>query len=100
MPRLPRTALVLIEHDNKTPTKHRPTTTNYPTNEENTDERSPWPEPFPSSSKRSAGDCRSRRADSGLTTLEWLLIVAAVAGLAALAVVLVQNVVSTTRQSR
>ena len=38
-----------------------------------------------------------RRADeSGLTTLEWLLIVAAVAGLAALAVVLVQNVVSET----
>ena len=37
-----------------------------------------------------------RRDDSGLTTLEWLLIVAAVAGLAALAVVLVQNVVSET----
>ena len=38
-----------------------------------------------------------RRADeSGLTTLEWLLIVAAVAGLAALAVVLVTNVVSET----
>lgn len=37
-----------------------------------------------------------RRDDSGLTTLEWLLIVAAVAGLAALAVVLVQNVVDTT----
>lgn len=36
------------------------------------------------------------REDSGLTTLEWLLIVAAVAGLAALAVVLVQNVVSDT----
>ena len=34
-----------------------------------------------------------RRDHSGLTTLEWLLIVAAVAGLAALAVVLVQNVV-------
>ena len=32
-----------------------------------------------------------RRDDSGLTTLEWLLIVAAVAGLAALAVVLVQT---------
>ena len=30
-----------------------------------------------------------RRGDSGLTTLEWLLIVAAVAGMAALAVVLV-----------
>ncbi len=37
-----------------------------------------------------------RRDDSGLTTLEWLLIVAAVAGLAALAVVLVTNVVSDT----
>ena len=37
-----------------------------------------------------------RRDDSGLTTLEWLLIVAAVAGLAALAVVLVSNVVSET----
>ena len=37
-----------------------------------------------------------RRDDSGLTTLEWLLIVAAVAGLAALAVVLVRNVVTQT----
>ena len=37
-----------------------------------------------------------RRDESGLTTLEWLLIVAAVAGLAALAVVLVTNVVSDT----
>ena len=37
-----------------------------------------------------------RRDDSGLTTLEWLLIVAAVAGLAALAVVLVQRVVGQT----
>lgn len=36
------------------------------------------------------------RGDAGLTTLEWLLIVAAVAGLAALAVVLVQNVVGDT----
>ena len=34
--------------------------------------------------------------DRGLTTLEWLLIVAAVAGLAALAVVLVTNVVRDT----
>jgi Flp pilus assembly pilin Flp len=41
---------------------------------------------------------RYRRDDSGLTTLEWLLIVAAVAGLAALAVVLVQNVVSDTSE--
>lgn len=37
-----------------------------------------------------------RRNDSGLTTLEWLLIVAAVAGLAALAVVLVSRVVGDT----
>ena len=37
-----------------------------------------------------------KRDDSGLTTLEWLLIVAAVAGLAALAVVLVTRVVSET----
>ena len=41
---------------------------------------------------------RYRRDDSGLTTLEWLLIVAAVAGLAALAVVLVTNVVSDTSE--
>ena len=40
----------------------------------------------------------SYRSDSGLTTLEWLLIVAAVAGLAALAVVLVQNVVDETAE--
>lgn len=39
---------------------------------------------------------RYRRDDSGLTTLEWLLIVAAVAGLAALAVVLVTRVVNDT----
>jgi len=39
-----------------------------------------------------------RRNDRGLTTLEWLLIVAAVAGLAALAVVLVQNVVDDTAE--
>ena len=43
-----------------------------------------------------SGRLPQRRDDSGLTTLEWLLIVAAVAGLAALAVVLVQNVVSET----
>lgn len=36
--------------------------------------------------------------EAGLTTLEWLLIVAAVAGLAALAVVMVQNVVSDTSE--
>ena len=41
---------------------------------------------------------RGRADESGLTTLEWLLIVAAVAGLAALAVVLVQNVVDRTAQ--
>ena len=41
---------------------------------------------------------RSRRNKAGLTTLEWLLIVAAVAGLAALAVVLVQNVVDDTAE--
>ena len=39
-----------------------------------------------------------RREDAGLTTLEWLLVVAAVAGLAALAVVLVQNVVGDTAE--
>ena len=45
------------------------------------------------------GRLRKRRRDeSGLTTLEWLLIVAAVAGIAALAVVLVQNVVSDTSE--
>ncbi|MCY3925113.1 MAG: hypothetical protein OXG52_06335 [bacterium] len=38
------------------------------------------------------------RDSLGLTTLEWLLIVAAVAGLAALAVVLVQNVVDETAE--
>ena len=36
------------------------------------------------------------RDDRGLTTLEWLLVVAAIAGLAALAVVLVTKVVSDT----
>ena len=45
-----------------------------------------------------SGRLPQRRDDSGLTTLEWLLIVAAVAGLAALAVVLVQNVVSDTAE--
>ena len=37
-----------------------------------------------------------RRGDDGLTTLEWLLIVAAVAGMAALAVVLVTGSVEDT----
>ena len=41
---------------------------------------------------------KGRADESGLTTLEWLLIVAAVAGLAALAVVLVQNVVGDTAE--
>ena len=41
---------------------------------------------------------RGRADERGLTTLEWLLIVAAVAGLAALAVVLVQNVVDDTAE--
>lgn len=41
---------------------------------------------------------RGRADESGLTTLEWLLIVAAVAGLAALAVVLVTNVVDDTSE--
>ena len=40
----------------------------------------------------------ARHDEAGLTTLEWLLIVAAVAGLAALAVVLVQNVVDDTAE--
>ena len=39
---------------------------------------------------------RRRRGDHGLATLEWLLITAAVAGLAALAVVLVQAYVEDT----
>lgn len=51
---------------------------------------------------RTAGRIRKRtsthRGERGLTTLEWLLIVAAVAGLAALAVVLVQNVVDDTAE--
>ena len=40
----------------------------------------------------------ARSDERGLTTLEWLLIVAAVAGLAALAVVLVSSVVSETSE--
>lgn len=43
--------------------------------------------------------CCVGRSESGLTTLEWLLVVAAVAGIAALAVVLVQNVVDSTAES-
>ena len=41
---------------------------------------------------------RPRRGDFGLATLEWLLIVGAVAGLAALAVVLVQSQVEDTSE--
>ena len=54
----------------------------------------------PARSLKQALDRRlpKRRDDSGLTTLEWLLIVAAVAGLAALAVVLVTNVVGQTSE--
>ena len=58
------------------------------------------PQPAPEGPRRPTGRrWPERRADeSGLTTLEWLLIVAAVAGLAALAVVLVQNVVGETSE--
>ncbi|WP_419943790.1 hypothetical protein [Candidatus Poriferisodalis sp.] len=38
------------------------------------------------------------RPETGLTTLEWLLIVAAVAALAAIAVVVVQDVIGDTAQ--
>ena len=41
---------------------------------------------------------RNSYGDGGLTTLEWLLVVAAVAGLAAVAVVLVQTVVGGTAE--
>ncbi len=39
------------------------------------------------------------RGDAGLTTLEWLLVLAVVAGLTALAVVVVQNLVDSTVES-
>ncbi|MCY4176032.1 MAG: hypothetical protein OXD37_06825 [Acidimicrobiaceae bacterium] len=42
---------------------------------------------------------RSHARDAGLTSLEWLLIVAAIAGLAAVAVVLVQTVVDNTAEN-
>lgn len=45
-----------------------------------------------------SGSTGSHRGDGGLTTLEWLLITAAVAGLAALAVVLVQGQVEDTAE--
>ena len=50
---------------------------------------------LPGALRRRCG-CSSREA--GLTTLEWLLVVAAVAGLAAVAVVLVQDVVGDTAE--
>lgn len=53
---------------------------------------------YPEPSKHPTQRPPQRRGDAGLTTLEWLLIVAAVAGLAALAVVLVQNVVGDTSE--
>ena len=49
----------------------------------------------PSHASSPAGEHETRE---GLTTLEWLLIVAAVAGLAALAIVLVQGVVDDTAE--
>ena len=60
----------------------------------------PTPSVHPAANNPAPGRERRRRMsdDRGLTTLEWLLIVAAVAGIAALAVVLVQNVVSDTSE--
>ncbi|MDE0160966.1 MAG: hypothetical protein OXL98_04455 [Acidimicrobiaceae bacterium] len=52
----------------------------------------------PTPATETTGRPPRRRGDRALTTLEWLLIVAAVAGIAALAVVLVQNVVSDTSE--
>ena len=54
------------------------------------------PAPRSAPARRTPTLAQLRRDENGLTTLEWLLIVAAVAGLAALAVVLVSNVVSDT----
>ena len=56
------------------------------------------PEPRSAPARRTSTLAQLRRDENGLTTLEWLLIVAAVAGLAALAVVLVTNVVSDTSE--
>lgn len=56
------------------------------------------PEPRSAPARRTSTLAQLRRDENGLTTLEWLLIVAAVAGLAALAVVLVSNVVSDTSE--
>ena len=52
------------------------------------------PRPPAGVSRRRSGG----RGEAGLTTLEWLLVVAAVAGLAALAVVVVQNLVGDTAE--
>ena len=98
MPRLPRPALVLVDTSTRPTTKHRPTTTNNPINEENTDDHIPLARTVRKLKQAISRRLPQRRDDSGLTTLEWLLIVAAVAGLAALAVVLVQNVVSDTAE--
>ena len=56
------------------------------------------PEPRSAPARRTSTLAQLRRDENGLTTLEWLLIVAAVAGLAALAVVLVSNVVGQTSE--
>ena len=56
------------------------------------------PDPGRADRRSAAHARRAQRSEAGLTTLEWLLIVAAVAGLAALAVVLVQNVVDDTAE--
>ena len=48
---------------------------------------------------RRAHGRRRSRGEEGLTTLEWLLVVAAVAGLAALAVVLVRDVADDTAET-
>ena len=58
----------------------------------------PMKHPEPNKGKICMTHRTTRRSEAGLTTLEWLLIVAAVAGLAALAVVLVQNVVDDTAE--
>jgi len=58
----------------------------------------PTDRPRPDRGQDGRAPRRRRRGDRALTTLEWLLIVAAVAGIAALAVVLVQNVVSDTSE--
>ena len=58
----------------------------------------PEPSSTNTAARRRPLSAQPRRSEAGLTTLEWLLIVAAVAGLAALAVVLVQNVVDDTAE--